>query len=40
VPADGVVMVAGRRLRIGRSHVGMIVVIVIGDTVFRVLDTD
>jgi transposase InsO family protein len=40
VPADGVVMVAGQRLRIGRSHAGKTVVIVIEDTVFRVLDGD
>ncbi|MFD8708129.1 IS481 family transposase [Kitasatospora sp. NPDC059648] len=40
VPADGVVMVAGQRLRVGRSHAGKTVVIVIEDTVFRVLDGD
>lgn len=38
VPVDGVVMVAGQRLRVGRSHAGKNMAIVIGDTVFRVLD--
>ncbi|WP_282697821.1 IS481 family transposase [Streptomyces sp. CC208A] len=40
VPVDGVVMVAGQRLRVGRSHAGKTVVILIEDTVFRVLDGD
>ncbi|WP_042411071.1 IS481 family transposase [Streptacidiphilus carbonis] len=40
VPADGVVMVAGQRLRIGRSHADKTVAIVIEDTVYRVLDGD
>ncbi|MCQ9179858.1 hypothetical protein KMT30_12655 [Streptomyces sp. IBSBF 2953] len=40
VPADGVVMVAGQRLRVGRSHAGKTVTIVIEDTVFRVQDGD
>lgn len=33
-------MVAGQRLRVGRSHAGKTVAIVIEDTVFRVLDGD
>lgn len=33
-------MVASQRLRVGRSHVGKTVVILIEDTVFRVLDGD
>ncbi|MFJ6054883.1 IS481 family transposase [Streptomyces sp. NPDC092307] len=40
VPVDGVVMVAGQRLRVGRSHAGKTVIILIEDTVFRVLDGD
>jgi len=32
--------VAGQRLRIGRSHAGKTVAIVIEDTVYRVLDGD
>lgn len=37
VPADGVTMVAGQRLRIGRIHAEKIVTIVVEDTYFRVL---
>jgi transposase InsO family protein len=37
VPADGVAMVAGQRLRIGRAYAGQTVSIAIEDTVFRVL---
>lgn len=40
VPVDGVVMVGGQRLRIGRAHAGKAVTILIEDTVFRVLDGD
>jgi len=40
VPADGITMVAGQRLRIGRQHAGKTVTIVIEDTVFRVLHND
>jgi hypothetical protein len=36
VPADGVVMVARQRLRIGRTHAGKIVTIIAEDTHFRV----
>ncbi|GAB3038233.1 hypothetical protein MBOU_25290 [Mycobacterium bourgelatii] len=38
VPKDGVVMVAGQRLRVGRTHAGTIVTIVIDDHHYRVLD--
>ena len=38
VPKDGVVMVAGQRLRVGRTHAGTIVTIVVEDHHFRVLD--
>ncbi|MEU0950280.1 hypothetical protein ABZ379_47760 [Streptomyces canus] len=38
VPADGVVMVGGQRLRIGRAHAGKTVTILIEDTGVRVLD--
>ncbi|MGU3497942.1 IS481 family transposase [Mycobacterium sp. C31M] len=38
VPKDGVVMVAGQRLRVGRTHAGMIVTVVVEDHHFRVLD--
>jgi transposase InsO family protein len=38
VPKDGVVMVAGQRLRVGRTHAGIIVTIVVEDHHFRVLD--
>lgn len=37
VPADGVAMVAGQRLRVGRTYAGQTVTILIEDTVFRVL---
>jgi transposase InsO family protein len=37
VPADGVAMVAGQRLRVGRAYAGQTVSIGIEDTVFRVL---
>jgi len=40
VPADGVVLVAGQRLRVGRSYAGKTVIIVIEDIVFRVQDGD
>jgi hypothetical protein len=40
VPADGVTMVAGQRLLVGRSHAGKTVTIVIEDAVFRVLHGD
>lgn len=38
VPTDGVVMVAGQRLRVGRTHAGTIVTVVVDDHHFRVLD--
>lgn len=38
VPKDGVVMVAGQRLRVGRTHAGTIVTVVVEDHHFRVLD--
>jgi hypothetical protein len=38
VPKDGVVMVAGQRLRVGRTHAGTIITIVVEDHHFRVLD--
>lgn len=38
VPKDGVVMVAGQRLRVGRTHSGTIVTIVVEDHHLRVLD--
>lgn len=38
VPKDGVVMVAGQRLRVGRTHAGIIVTVVVEDHHFRVLD--
>ncbi|MGV3703607.1 Mu transposase domain-containing protein [Mycolicibacterium parafortuitum] len=38
VPKDGVVMVAGQRLRVGRTHAGMIVTVVVEDHHLRVLD--
>lgn len=38
VPKDGVVMVAGQRLRVGRTHAGTIVTIVVEDHHFRVRD--
>jgi transposase InsO family protein len=38
VPKDGVVMVAGQRLRVGRSQAGIIVTVVVEDHHFRVLD--
>lgn len=37
VPADGVIMVARQRLRIGRAHAGKIVTVIAEDTCFRVL---
>jgi transposase InsO family protein len=40
VPADGVVMVAGQRLRVGRVHAGKTVTIVVEDTYYRVLHED
>lgn len=40
VPADGITMVAGQRLRVGRAHVGKTVTVVIDDTVFRILHND
>lgn len=38
VPVDGVTMVAGQRLRIGRTHAGKIVTVLVEDHHFRVLD--
>ncbi|WP_193045861.1 IS481 family transposase [Mycolicibacterium baixiangningiae] len=38
VPKDGVVMVAGQRFRVGRTHAGTIVTVVVEDHHFRVLD--
>lgn len=38
VPKDGVIMVAGQRLRVGRTHAGAIVTVVVDDHHFRVLD--
>jgi biopolymer transport protein ExbB len=38
IPKDGVVMVAAQRLRVGRTHAGTIVTIVVEDHHFRVLD--
>ena len=40
VGADGVVMVARQRLRIGRAHVGKTITVIAEDTSFRVLDGD
>lgn len=40
VPLDGVTMVAGQRLRIGRTQAGKIVTILVEDHHFRVLDGD
>jgi transposase InsO family protein len=40
VPADGITMVAGQKLRVGRQHAGKTVTVVIEDTVFRVLHND
>ncbi|MFD9475144.1 IS481 family transposase [Streptomyces goshikiensis] len=40
VPPDGRVMLGGQRLRIGRTHAGKTVTIVLEDTCFRVLDGD
>lgn len=37
VPTDGVIMVARQRLRVGASHAGKTVTVVIDDTCFRVL---
>ena len=38
VPKDGVVMVAGQRLRVGRTHAGTIITVMVEDHHFRVLD--
>lgn len=38
VPKDGVIMVAGQRPRVGRTHTGTIVTVVVDDHHFRVLD--
>jgi len=38
VPIDGVTMVAGQRLRIGRTHAGKVVTVLVEDHHFRVLD--
>ncbi|AYJ47366.1 hypothetical protein D8W71_02265 [Rhodococcus sp. P1Y] len=38
VPTDGVVMVAGQRHRVGRTHAGTIVTVVVEGHHFRVLD--
>lgn len=40
VGADGVVMVARQRLRIGRAHAGKTITVIAEDTSFRVLDGD
>ena len=40
VGADGVVMVARHRLRIGRAHAGKTITVIAEDTCFRVLDGD
>jgi transposase InsO family protein len=40
IPVDGVTMVARQRLRVGRTHAGKVVTVVIEDTCFRVLDGD
>lgn len=40
IPADGITQVGGQRLRVGATHAGKTVVIVIEDTVFRVLHND
>ncbi|ELB87891.1 hypothetical protein Rwratislav_37587 [Rhodococcus wratislaviensis IFP 2016] len=38
MPKDGVVMVAGQRLRVGRTHAGTIITVMVEDHHFRVLD--
>jgi transposase InsO family protein len=40
VPADGVIMVARQRLRVGRTHAGKTVTVIAEDTHFRILDGD
>lgn len=40
VPKDGIIMVAKQRLRVGASHAGKTVIVVIEDTLFRVLHND
>jgi biopolymer transport protein ExbB len=40
VGADGIVMVARQRLRVGRAHAGKTITVVAEDTSFRVLDGD
>ncbi len=37
VPTDGVVMVTHQRVRVGRTHVGKLVTVLVEDTHFRVL---
>lgn len=37
VPADGIAMVAGQRLRVGRTYAGQTVTVLIEDTIFRVM---
>ncbi|MFF2852081.1 hypothetical protein ACFVT5_38015 [Streptomyces sp. NPDC058001] len=36
VPADGVIMIARQRLRVGRTHAGEIVTVHVEDTYFRI----
>lgn len=38
MPTDGVTMAAGQRLRVGRTHAGKIVTVILEDHHFRVLD--
>lgn len=40
IPADGIMQVAGQRLRVCRAHAGKALVIIAEDTVFRVLHND
>ncbi len=40
IPADGITMVARQRLRVGRTHAGKVVTVIVEDTHFRVLDGD
>ena len=40
VPADGIIMVARQRLRVGRAHAGKTVTVIAEDTHFRILDGD
>ncbi len=40
VPPDGRIMVGGQKLRVGRTHFGKIVTVIVEDTIFRVMDGD